>query len=115
MMYPNPNYLKFFPETEVPDEMDRSRRSCCLKIGAYAVIKVTIQYPSISKEKSYECTKEIYVESKCEKQQQKNEKTSNHMAEKRYRAFISEKYFDRTPGYVKIDKHALAVNLQTLL
>ena len=45
----------------------------------------------------------------------KNEKTSNHMAEKRYRAFISEKYFDRTPVYVKIDKHALAVNLQTLL
>ena len=36
----------------------------------------------------------------------KNEKTSNHMAEKRYRAFISEKYFDRTPVYVKIDKHA---------
>ena len=43
MMYPNPNYLKFFPETEVPDEMDRSRRSCCLKIGAYAVIKKIIE------------------------------------------------------------------------
>ena len=44
MMYPNPNYLKFFPETEVPDELDRSRRSCCLKIGAYAVIKKIILF-----------------------------------------------------------------------
>ena len=43
MMYPNPNYVKFFPEAELPEEMDRSKRSSCLKIGAYTVIKKVIK------------------------------------------------------------------------
>ena len=39
MMYPNPNFLRYFPEVELPEEKDRSKRSSCLKIGAYTVIK----------------------------------------------------------------------------
>lgn len=43
MMYPNPNFVKYFPEAELPEEKDRSKRSCCLKIGAYSVIKKIIE------------------------------------------------------------------------
>ena len=43
MMYPNPNFLKYFPEAELPEEKDRSKRSSCLKIGAYTVIKKIIE------------------------------------------------------------------------
>lgn len=39
MMWPNGNYLKFFPNTALPDSYDRSNRSACLKAGAYIVIK----------------------------------------------------------------------------
>lgn len=43
MMYPNPNFVKYFPEVEMPMEKDRSKRSSCLKIGAYSVIKKIIE------------------------------------------------------------------------
>lgn len=42
MMYPNPNFLKYFPEIELPEEKDRSKRSSCLRIGAYVLIKKII-------------------------------------------------------------------------
>jgi len=38
-MQPNQNFLKYFPETELPEEMDRTYRSSCLRIGDYIVIK----------------------------------------------------------------------------
>lgn len=38
MMIPNENYLKFFPETDIPEESG-CERSSCLRIGAYLVIK----------------------------------------------------------------------------
>lgn len=43
MMYPNPNFIKYFPEAEPPEEKDRSKRSSCLRIGANAVIKKNIE------------------------------------------------------------------------
>jgi transposase len=43
MMYPNANYLKFFPEEELPDEVDRADRSSCLRIGAFLSIKKIIE------------------------------------------------------------------------
>ena len=43
MMYPNPNFLKYFPEVELPETKDRSKRSSCLRIGAYIVIKKIIE------------------------------------------------------------------------
>ena len=39
MMYPNPNFLKFFPEVALPEEKERSKRSSCLRIGSYILIK----------------------------------------------------------------------------
>lgn len=43
MMYPNPNFIKYFPEVDLPEEKDRSKRSSCLRIGCYAVIKKIIE------------------------------------------------------------------------
>ena len=39
MMYPNPTFLKFFPEVALPEEKERSKRSSCLRIGSYILIK----------------------------------------------------------------------------
>lgn len=44
MMIPNGNYLKFFPDAELPEELPVSSRSGCLKIGAWLVIRKVIQY-----------------------------------------------------------------------
>ena len=43
-MIPNINYLKFFPDAELPEELPVSTRSGCLKIGSYLVIKKVIEY-----------------------------------------------------------------------
>ena len=43
LMYPNANYLKFFPDAELPKERDRSWRSSCLRIGPYLVIRKIVQ------------------------------------------------------------------------
>lgn len=37
MMTPNENFLKYFPDAEIPEEIDRSARSPYLNIGAYTV------------------------------------------------------------------------------
>jgi len=39
MMQPNQNFLKYFPDAELPEEKDRTSRSSCLRIGAYIVIR----------------------------------------------------------------------------
>ena len=39
MMYPNPNYLKFFPDEVLPNESARTDRSSCLRVGASLVIQ----------------------------------------------------------------------------
>ena len=44
MMIPNANYLKYFPDAELPDELPESVRSACLIIGPYIVIKKIIQH-----------------------------------------------------------------------
>lgn len=38
-MYPNANYLEFFPEAELPAKAERTDRSSCLRIGANLVIQ----------------------------------------------------------------------------
>jgi len=43
-MVPNWNYLKYFPDAEMPEELNTSSRSGCLKIGAYLVIRKIIGY-----------------------------------------------------------------------
>ena len=43
-MIPNGNYLKFFPDAELPEELPVSSRSGCLKIGAWLVIRKVIRH-----------------------------------------------------------------------
>ena len=38
-MQPNENFLKFFPDTDLPEEKDRAKRSCALRIGTWIVIR----------------------------------------------------------------------------
>ena len=49
-MIPNGNYLKFFPDAELPEELPASARSGCLKIGAYLVIKKVLEYYKLDDE-----------------------------------------------------------------
>ena len=44
MMYPNANYLKYFPDAELPEETrdGDQKRSGCLRIGTYLVIRQII-------------------------------------------------------------------------
>ena len=42
-MYPNPNYMKFFPDAELPEKKSVSHRSSCLRTGAYLVIDKIIK------------------------------------------------------------------------
>lgn len=38
-MQPNQNFLKYFPDADLPEELDRSNRSSCIRIGDYIVIR----------------------------------------------------------------------------
>ncbi len=42
MMYPNTNFLKYFPTAELPSEKEPAYRSGCLRIGAFLVIRKII-------------------------------------------------------------------------
>lgn len=44
MMIPNGNFLKFFPDAELPETLPVSFRSGCLKIGTWLVIKKVIRH-----------------------------------------------------------------------
>ena len=39
MMYPNPNFLTYFPDVELPEDQGRDARSSCLRIGTWIVIE----------------------------------------------------------------------------
>jgi len=39
MMYPNTNFIKFFPEIELPEEKEASDRSGCLRIGTFLILR----------------------------------------------------------------------------
>lgn len=41
-MQPNENFLRLFPDTELPEEKDRSRRGYGLRIGTWIVIRKII-------------------------------------------------------------------------
>ena len=43
MMVPNENYLKFFPDEDLPEINERTRRSSCLRIGTWLVIRKIIE------------------------------------------------------------------------
>lgn len=39
MMYPNPNFMKYFPDAELPADGGRDERSSCIRIGTFMVIE----------------------------------------------------------------------------
>lgn len=39
MMYPNPNFLTYFPDVELPEDEGRTDRSSCLRIGTFMVLE----------------------------------------------------------------------------
>jgi transposase len=41
-MQPNDNFLRYFPDTELPEERDRTSRSCALRIGTWIVVRKII-------------------------------------------------------------------------
>jgi hypothetical protein len=43
LMQPNDKFLQYFPETELPEDKNRSSRSSCLRIGSYIVIRKIIE------------------------------------------------------------------------
>ena len=49
MMYPNPNYLKYFPEAEIPEKKSSESRSSCLHIGAHIIIMKIIKEYGLEK------------------------------------------------------------------
>lgn len=38
MMYPNPNFVKYFPEAEIPKKKEILQRSSCIRAGSYMVL-----------------------------------------------------------------------------
>ena len=40
---PDPNYLKYFPDEDIPEVNERANRSSCLRIGAWLVIRKIIE------------------------------------------------------------------------
>lgn len=42
-MYPNQNFLKYFPDAKLPEDQDRTLRSSCLRIGDYIVIRKILE------------------------------------------------------------------------
>lgn len=48
MIQPNENFLRFFPDTPLPEEKDRTSRSSCLRIGTFLVIRKLLKDSGIS-------------------------------------------------------------------
>lgn len=47
-MQPNQNFLKYFPDVSLPEELDRSGRSSCIRIGDYIVIRKIMEEYKLS-------------------------------------------------------------------
>lgn len=43
LMQPNQNFLKYFPDAELPETKNRTSRSSCLRVGAYFVLHKIIE------------------------------------------------------------------------
>lgn len=60
MMLPNENYLKYFPDEDLPELRDRTKRSSCLRIGAWVVIrKIMEDYKLADILRQYICEKDL--------------------------------------------------------
>ena len=47
LMKPNQNFLKYFPDAELPERKNRTSRSSCLRVGAYFVLRKIIEECSL--------------------------------------------------------------------
>ena len=47
LMKPNQNFLKYFPDAELPESKNRTSRSSCLRVGAYFVLRKLIEECSL--------------------------------------------------------------------
>ena len=47
LMKPNQNFLKYFPDAELPESKNRTSRSSCLRVGAYFVLRKIIEECSL--------------------------------------------------------------------
>ena len=43
LMQPNQNFLKYFPDAELPETKNRTSRSSCMRVGAYFVLRKIIE------------------------------------------------------------------------
>ena len=43
LMFPNEKFQEYFPDVVIPEELPEAYRSCCLRIGSYIVIMLTLQ------------------------------------------------------------------------
>ena len=43
LMYPNPNFMKYFPDAPLPTDNGKEERSSCLRIGAHLVIQKIVK------------------------------------------------------------------------
>ncbi len=60
MMLPNENYLKYFPDEDLPELRKRAKRSSCLRIGAWVVIrKIMEDYKLHDILQQYICEKDL--------------------------------------------------------
>ena len=49
MMYPNPNFLTYFPDAELPEDLGRDNRSSCLRIGTFLVVEKLMMESMVDK------------------------------------------------------------------
>ena len=47
LMKPNQNFLKYFPDAELPESKNRTSRSSCLRVGTYFVLRKIIEECSL--------------------------------------------------------------------
>ena len=47
-MKPNQNFLKYFPDAELPESKNRTSRSSCLRVGTYFVLRKIIEECSLN-------------------------------------------------------------------
>ena len=47
-MKPNQNFLKYFPDAELPESKSRTSRSSCIRVGAYFVLRKIIEECSLN-------------------------------------------------------------------
>lgn len=48
LMKPNQNFLKYFPDAELPESKNRTSRSSCLRVGTYFVLRNIIEECSLN-------------------------------------------------------------------